>query len=165
MAMKHNQTGRSRRKLSSFVALERYMLDSPAWRSLLPAVRCTYIEVAKLYDGGNNGRIALSARTVSERLLISRATAARALSELVDKGFLEAVRAGGFNVKSGQRRSTEWRMTSYRCDVTGALPTKAFMRWQAGKFHLTASPESHTGLTREPLEATTKQSCRLVATS
>ena len=111
MARKHNNTGRSRRQLSPFVALERYLLNSPAWRSLSPPARCTFIELGNLYDGSNNGRIALSARTLAERLPISRATATRALNDLADRGFIEPVRIGGFNIKSGARRSTEWRLS------------------------------------------------------
>ena len=68
------------------------------------------------------------ARKISHALPISRATATRALQELAQKGFIEVVHPGGFNVKSGQRRATEWRLTSYKSDVTGGGATKAFMR-------------------------------------
>ncbi len=151
MARTHNYTGRSRRKLSPFVALERYMLKSPAWQSLSPVARSAFIELGMVYDGGNNGRIAMSARTLAERLPISRATATRALAELTEKGFLDPVRLGGFNIKSGAKRATEWRMTCHRCDVSGDKPARTFMRWEAGRIHFTASPESHCGFTREPL--------------
>jgi hypothetical protein len=165
MASRHNSTGRSKRKLSSFIAIERYIFECPAFRSLSLVARCAFIEVGNLYDGTNNGRIALSARTLADRLPVSRATATRGLNELVDKGFIEPVRAGGFNIKSGVKRATEWRLTNYRCDVTGERPLKPFMRWQDGKFHFTASSESHTGLTREPPKAIAQQYCRKVATS
>ena len=147
---KSNRTGRSSRTLSPFIAMERYILDSPAWLSLLPVERCTYWELLRLYNGSNNGRVALSARSLTERLRISRATAARAFVVLVERGFVEAVRQGGFNLKSGERRATEWRLTCYRCDVTGATPSKAFMRWQEGKIHFSASPQGHNGFTTEP---------------
>lgn len=139
MASKHNSKGRSRRQLTSFVALERYMLRSPAWKSLSPPAKCAFIELGNLYDGTNNGRIALSARSLADLLSLSRATATRALQDLAERGFIEAVRPGGFNVKSGTRRSTEWRLTTYRCDVTGERACKTFMRWQNGKLHFTAS--------------------------
>ena len=151
MARTHNQTGRARRQLSSFIALERYMLKSPAWQSLTLPAKCAFIELGMLYDGTNNGRLAMSARTLAERLSISRATATRALAELTSKGFLDVVRQGGFNIKSGVKRATEWRMTCHRCDVTGEKPARTFMRWQASRIHFTASPESHSGFTREPL--------------
>lgn len=150
MTRKHNATGRSRRQLSSFVALERYILNSPAWKSLSPPARCAYIEICNLYNGSNNGRIGLSARTLSELLPLSRATAGRAFRELENRGFIEAVRQGGFNVKTGTRRSTEWRLTTQHCDVTGERPTKTFMRWQGGNFHFTASPQLRNDLTTKP---------------
>jgi predicted transcriptional regulator of viral defense system len=150
MARKHNATGRSRRQLSSFVALERYILNSPAWKSLPLPGRCAYIEICNLYNGSNNGKIALSARTLADLLTISRSTAGRALADLEERGFIETVRQGGFNIKTGVRRSTEWRLTTERCDVTAERPTKKFMRWQDGKIHFTASLQSHAGLTTEP---------------
>lgn len=149
MTRKHDVTGRSRRKLSPFIALERYVFDCPAYRSLSLAARCALMELLSLYSGSNNGRLALSALALSHRLPVGRATAGRGLQELESKGFIEAVRPGGFNIKSGGKRATEWRLTFHRCDVTGELPSKKFTRWQVGKFHFTVSPQSNTGLTRE----------------
>jgi hypothetical protein len=163
MAQKHDRTGRS--KHESFIAFERFIKASQAWQSLSLAARCAYLELLDLHNGKNNGRIALSARGLAGRLPISRATATRALQELVDRGFTEVVRLGGFNCKSGDRRATEWRLTRYRCTVTGNTPSKAFMHWRGNKIHFTASPESHNGLTREPPEVNTKQNCRKVAPS
>jgi hypothetical protein len=165
MARKHDLTGRSRRQLSSFVALERYMLNSPAWKSLSCPARSAFVELGNLYDGSNNGKIALSARMLAERVTISRATATRTLTELEHKGFIEAVRSGGFNVKSGAKRATEWRLTCHRCDVTGDKPAKTFMRWQAGKIHFAASSQSHSGFTKEPPQDFAQQYCRDVATT
>lgn len=152
----HNQTGRSTRTLKNFIALEKYMLASPAWTSLSPNARCAFIELLSKYNGRNNGRIGLSGRSLAEHLHISRATAARALNELTDRGFIEVARKCGFNQKSGVGRATEWRVTLYVCDTTGARPSKKFMHWHAGKFHLTASSQSHHGLTREPPALTTQ---------
>ena len=92
----------------------------------------------------------MSARQLAELLPVSRATAARALQDLAARGFIEAVRPGGFNMKAGEGRATEWRLTLHKCDVTGEAASKKFMRWQDGKIHFTVSPESHPGLTRRP---------------
>jgi DNA-binding GntR family transcriptional regulator len=126
------------------------LLNSPAWKSLSPPARCAYIEIRNLYNGSNNGRIAFSARTLADLLSVSRSTAGRALELLENRGFIEFVRRGGFNIKTGVRRSTEWRLTTDRCDVTGERPTKKFMRWQDGKIHFTASSQINSGLTTEP---------------
>jgi hypothetical protein len=145
--------------------LEHYLLNSPAWRSLSLAARSAFIEIASLYVPGRNGRIAMSARRLADALPISRTTAARALQDLAARGFIEAVKAGGFNVKSGEGRATEWRLTLYKCDVTGATASRAFMRWQDGKIHFTVSPESQVGLTRGPGFDIAEQNCRKVALS
>ncbi len=128
---KHNKRGRSTRSLSPFVGLEHYMLDCPAWRSLTPVERCAYIEVARLYCGNNNGRLAMSGRRLSELLHVSKATGTRAMKVLVERGFLEVVTPSAFSCKT--KRATEYRLTIHKCDVTGTLPFKVFMRWQPPK--------------------------------
>ncbi len=134
-----------------FVAIERYTMNCPAWASLSLAGRCAYFELLKAFDGSNNGKLALSANMLASKLPVGRATAGRALEELTAKGFIAAVRQGGFNMKSGLRRATEWRLNCYRCDVTGALPSKEFMRWQDGKISFdglaTEQQRSHHGAT------------------
>ncbi len=147
MARTHNKTGRSRRALSPFIALERYIKASPAWQSLSLAARCTYLEFLDLYTGDNNGKLAMSAKMLAARLHLGRATAGRAISELEAKGFIEVVRQGSFSVKHGDRRATEWRLTRYPCNVTGETGSKAFMRWQGGKMHFAVSSQRTDGLT------------------
>jgi DNA-binding MarR family transcriptional regulator len=87
MPRNRDKTGRSK-QLSSFIALERFIKASAAWNSLSLAARCVYWELLDLYNGANNGRIALSARVLAKRLPISRATATRALNELEDRQFI-----------------------------------------------------------------------------
>lgn len=128
MARKHDNTGRSRQKLTNFLALERYLLQSPAWRCLDPVARAAYVKIAQAYDGKNNGRIVLSARMLADGLGVSKDTAARKLRFLQEHGFIELVKHAAFNMK--QRHCAEYRLTAFRCDVTSAMPSKAFMRWQ-----------------------------------
>ena len=144
MASKHDKTGRSRQKLSQFFAIERYIFASPAFRSLTLPARAAYLEMLNAYNGSNNGRIAMSANLMAGKLATGRATANRALLELEYKGFMESMRRGGFNMKSGSRRATEWRLTCYRCDVTGDRPAKTFMLWQTGKIHFAVSSQSNS---------------------
>lgn len=112
---------------AKFVMLDSYVKLSPAWKALTPIERNTYIEVKWRYDGFNNGRIGLSCRELAGELGMGRDTAARALHRLTEVGFIAKQRQSAFNVKN--RLATEWRLTEYRCDVTGDLPTKDFMRW------------------------------------
>jgi hypothetical protein len=114
-----------------FVGLPHYMLKSQAWRSLNTVERCALIEVLSRYNGFNNGRLAMSGRTLGRELRKSRVTGTRALNRLCDLGFLEMVKRGSFSCKA--KMAAEYRVTHFRCDVTGERPSKAFIRWQPKK--------------------------------
>jgi hypothetical protein len=146
----------------SFVALPKYMRESLAWRTLKPVPRAAFVELVGLYNGKNNGWLAMSARTLSVAINVSRATAARALKELTERGFIEQTRRGGFSCKI--RLASEWRLTMHHCDRTHEMPSKAFMRWRPEKQNA-ASPESHDGLTREPGNVRLATTLLKVATS
>ncbi len=104
------------------------MLATPAWRSLTPAARAVYVVLAARFNGCNNGSLALSARDAARLCNINKDTATRAFHELVEHGFIECVTPGGFSRKV--RHATEWRLTHYRCDLTHALPSKAYTHWR-----------------------------------
>ncbi len=122
-----DKRGRSK-KGPPFVQLFHYMIDSPAWRSLLPVERAAYVEIASKFDGKNNGKILMSARMLAPALGISKATAAAALNMLVKSELVEVVVDCGFNMKTGERFGRKFRLTVYRCNaVIGApIPRKEF---------------------------------------
>jgi hypothetical protein len=105
-----------------------YMLDSAAWQWLTPPARAVYVELARRYNGRNNGTLALSVRDAADRCRINKNTASKALLALQAAGFVELVTPGGFSRKV--RHAAEWRLTIERCDKTNAAPSKAFMRWR-----------------------------------
>lgn len=142
MASKHDKKGRSKRTLSDFVALERYLLRSDAWRSLDPVAIAAYVQFGYRYDGSNNGRIVLGARSLADSLGVSKDTASRAIRDLIERGLVELVNQGAFNIKACH--SSEYRMTAFRCDVTGALPSKTFMSWQS-EIQNTVRPQGQHG--------------------
>ena len=123
---KHNKKGRSTTG-AQFVMLPHWMLKSRAWRSLKPVDRVLYLEVAMLYNGSNNGRLALSTRDAAERCNAHRDTIGLSFRRLEGAGFIECATPGGFSRKT--RHATEWRITIHMCNVTGALASKAFMHW------------------------------------
>jgi hypothetical protein len=154
MPRRHNHKGRS--TTERFVSLPHYMLRSPSWCSLSPVARSIFLELAAIYNGGNNGYLALSTRDAAERVRCSKDTAARALAELIARGFIECCSRGHFDRKSPH--ASEYRMTLHSCDRTGERASKAFMRWQddsqqsvAGPMRGTVSPTSGTvqGSTKE----------------
>ncbi len=125
--MPNRQNSKGRSKGGHFVMLSHFLLNSPAYLSLTPAARAVYVEIARLFNGRNNGYLALSVRDAAERCRINKDTAAKALVSLQEAGFIECAAQGAFSYKV--RHASEWRLTTVRCDKTGALPSKAFMRW------------------------------------
>jgi DNA-binding transcriptional regulator YhcF (GntR family) len=128
---KRNRTGRGG-KTARHIRLYHYMTDSAAWHDLSAVARAIYCEIAKRYagDGSNNGRIPYSIRQAAAELRIGPATASRGLRELQTHGFIVSVTKGAFSLK--KRHATEWRLTEFPCDLTRAIASKDFMRWQPG---------------------------------
>ena len=121
-----DRTGRSK-KPARHVRLYYWLMQTAAWKSLSGNQRAIYIEMASRYDGSNNGRIVYSVREAAQALHIGKATAARDLIVLEERGFIVVMVRGAFNVKL--KLATEWRLTEFNCDVTGTLPTKEFAKW------------------------------------
>jgi len=111
-------------KGSRFVQLFHYVLDSDAWHGLSASARAGYLEIARLYDGTNNGALCMSVRRLAERIPCSINTAAKILRDLDDAGFIRPTRLGSYDRKN--RQASEFRLTCYRNDVSGELPTKEF---------------------------------------
>jgi DNA-binding transcriptional regulator YhcF (GntR family) len=130
-----------RKGKSKFIMIDGYIMRSAAWKALTANERASYLEVKWRYDGLNNGRIGLGCRELAEAIGVSKDTAKRSLDNLQAKGFIAMMKRSGFNVKN--RAATEWRLTEYKCDVTGQLSTKDFMRWTAEEKN-TVRPQGHT---------------------
>lgn len=124
----HNRTGRSKSG-PAFVQIFQYMLKSSAWRHLSPAARAVYVEIAGRYNGHNNGFIGLSVRDAARRCNIAPNTAAKALRSLQEAGLIACTECGSFNLK--RPLASEWRLTTHRCDKTGTLATKDFLKLAA----------------------------------
>jgi hypothetical protein len=129
-----------------FVQLEHYLLDSPAWNSLRPTARALYLVLKRAYNGYNNGRVGLSRDAAMAALNVgSPHTVAKAMAELVERGFVRVTTPGGFQFKAGARegRATEYELTEHAVD--GREPGKDFMRWVR-----VAAPEGKTGVQSAP---------------
>jgi DNA-binding transcriptional regulator YhcF (GntR family) len=59
----------------------------------------------------------LSVRDAASECNLAINTAMRALREMVDLGFIEETRHGGLSKKT--RIASEWRLTVFKCDLTG----------------------------------------------
>jgi hypothetical protein len=130
---KPNPTGRSERD-AQHVRFYHWMLDSPAYRDLRPISRALLIEMARLYNGWNNGEIGLGERQAAKLLgMTDRAAVRRALADLQAHGFIAKTKPSGFSMKvRGPQRATEWRLEWLPMERRGQAPipaTKTFMRW------------------------------------
>ena len=116
-----------RRKASpeKHVRLHRYLLHSPAYRSLGLPARCLLVELYDLYNGENNGHVFLSVRSAATRLGISKNTAHAAFKQLESRGFIRPNQKSSFDWK--KRLATSWILAEF--EFAGQLPSKNFMRW------------------------------------
>ena len=117
---------KKKRTTERYVRLTYRMMQTKAWQSLDGNARATYIALAMIYQGANNGRIGFSARQAAQIIPFSRGTAFRALVALQDRGFIVAITTGRFD---RQRRATRWRLTEFRCDLTGQPASRDFDAW------------------------------------
>lgn len=147
-AMGSKRRGRGPRSCSPFAMVHWMILDSQGWHELTPYARLAYVEIVRKHNPiqGNNGRIAMPARGLAGRLACSKATAARALTELEDAGFIKCMKVGTFTRKD--RHASEYRINIFRCDVTGDTPNRA---WDNTKW------EPPDGLTHETVRSHLEQ--------
>ena len=113
-----------------YVRLTHLMMQTQAWHSLDGNARAIYIELAARYCGNNNGRISYSQRQAVQAIHVSKTTALRAMAALQDRGFIVAVTKGCFD---RLRHATEWRLTVFRCDVTGQPASRDFETWSTAE--------------------------------
>jgi hypothetical protein len=122
---KPNANGRSK---GGFVMVLNTMQDSPAWLSLSGTAVKLWLHLAKLSKGNNGfgddkrdrGRLYLSERQAGKAIGVSKNTAARALQELIDHGFLRLMTKGSYDVKG---IATTWRLTHQPYPHTSMAPT------------------------------------------
>ena len=109
-----------------YVRLTHRLMQTKAWQSLDGNARAVYVELAMIYSGNNNGRICFSVRQAAQAIQASRATAARVMIRLQERGFIVAMTKGRFKLK---RLATEWRLTEFKCDRTGQPASRDFEAW------------------------------------
>jgi hypothetical protein len=117
----------------TFIQMFHWVVDMPVWHSLSPRAVVAYLELARRYNGTNNGSLHLSARELAEAWGWSKDAAACAIRELLEKGFVEVTRASGFNVKDRKRQATEYRLTTFFCNRTQQSASKTFTKWRPPK--------------------------------
>jgi len=121
MSRKTFKRGRS----ASFIQIEHWVYDSPAWQSLKPGPQALYLALKRRFNGYNNGEIFLSQRDAADRLNIGRDTVANYYTDLQAKGFIQKT-VGHCLGPSGMGQAAKWALTE--CRLNDAPATKDFMR-------------------------------------
>ena len=85
--------------------------------------RALYLEMAKRYNGSNNGRISYSVREGAAALHVSKGSVKNWLDVLQERGFVACTKRGAFSLKT-TRDASEWRLTEYDCDTPAQHATK-----------------------------------------
>jgi hypothetical protein len=123
-----DKRGRSK-GTEKFVMIKHHVLRCDAYRSMKALPRSVYFELRRRFNGMNNGKIHCSIRELANELHCSKDSAAAALEELEEKGFIKCARPGSFNYKV--RHAPEWILTEE--SLGEEFPTKEFMRWTTPK--------------------------------
>lgn len=108
----------------SFVKVPRWIMRTHAWGCLTPLDRAVWLEAAYLYNGENNGYIALPCRIIAGRVNASKDSVSRSIRSLCTYGFLRPMKASSFSQKD--RKAAEYCLTHLRCDKTGKPASKEF---------------------------------------
>jgi len=110
-----DRKGRSKTQ-GRFLALPHHMTGSAAWRSLSGNSVKVFVELARRYDGKNNGRIAMSLEQAAKALGIGKQTVQRSLAELAAKGFIMKTARGDFY----SRMAATYRLTLWTTETGSA---------------------------------------------
>lgn len=97
MAKNYSQAkGRSNRY--TFVMLTHQIMDSDNYMSLSGKALRLLLDLARQYKGYNNGDLCASRSVLKKRQWTSNSSIGRALSELLEKGWITETRKGGLGI-------------------------------------------------------------------
>lgn len=121
---------KSKKGGARFIAIYYWELELAAYKHLSNNSRALLIEFRKLYNGSNNGKIAMSVRQAASSLNVCKDTASKALTELQKKGWIVLTEKGSFNQKTNKTASL-WRITNQPIGLGVDVPaTKEYAQWR-----------------------------------
>jgi len=94
-----------------FFKLRHSLLNSTNWRSLEPAGRLAFIEIAGLYNGKNNGEIIFGVRDAKAALPFGHPKLKRAFEAIEERGLAIRRQQGRFDYSVQAERETKWQLT------------------------------------------------------
>lgn len=101
--------GFKRGRAGRFVQLHHHVLNCEAWQAMKPGPRALYIELRKLFNGGNNGELFLSQRDAARALNVTKDTAGAYFKTLEAHGFIHCTE-GGHLGPSGVGKASKWAL-------------------------------------------------------
>lgn len=101
MIRKRNRaSAKGRASRGPFLAIPREVLNSPAWAAMTASEVKLLLDVAAGFRGNNNGNLSAAWGLMKNRGWVSKDTLARALSGIIEKGFVSITRQGGRRICS-----------------------------------------------------------------
>jgi hypothetical protein len=95
--LRKRERTKGRRNTGSFLGLPKQVITSDAYNQLGAWSVKLLVDVAKQYNGSNNGDLHAAWSILSGQGWRSKGTLSRAIKELIDRGFIELTRQGGKN--------------------------------------------------------------------
>ena len=120
----HLNNGRSKGG-ERYVKIPVSINNSLSWKRLSCTAKVAWVAIGFMYNGYNNGTIGISSRRLAEDMGVTKSTAARAIRELQNWGFLDRVKASSFSQK---RLCAEYRLTHLHCNKTGQPASHRYRR-------------------------------------
>lgn len=107
-----------------FVMLYRHYTNSPAYKDLKPPAKVLLLEFLEIcFPQERNGRLSISVNNAAKKLNISKPTAIKAFTELVEHGFIVLTNGERWQ----ERKAREWRLTVMPCN--GRQPSNEWQLW------------------------------------
>lgn len=106
-----------KKKLPPFVGIGRLTMASEKWRDLSPSATKTYMHIKYHFNGHNNGKIAVSMRTLGKEAGIHFTTVKRAIKKLIEKEWVERTDFGGLPNNMNSYKLT-WKYDNWAKDET-----------------------------------------------
>jgi hypothetical protein len=103
-----------------FVRLRHALLESPTWQNLPATAQAAYVDIARRFNGQNNGNIAYSVRDCARAVHVGKSTAARILKLLEWSDLIRRTRHGSFSLKTAE--STLWELPECKQTVPPQVP-------------------------------------------
>ena len=119
-------------KAYQYVQLYHYILNSPAYRSLSYTARSLLVDIAKQYNGQNNGDLCLAYSQMRPLGWSSHGVLDRAKAELLERGFIQETRKGRRpNIASLYAITWQPLNPMEKLDVSpNSFKSKAFMHYE-----------------------------------